>query len=295
MSEMNFTHKPVLLKEVLELLPVISGGYYMDGTIGLGGHAEALLEAAPESSVIGFDRDPEMLTAAMKRLERFGGRVKGVNANFTEAGRVLKEQGIGGLSGALLDLGVSSLHYDKASRGFSIKLDGPLDMRLDPGNPLTAAEIVNYWPFDQLAENFRKCGERNAARIASAIVRRRADKFFTSTSELGQFIAENVPYSPSRIHPATKVFLALRITVNGELDNAEKGIAAVSAALVPGGRLAVITFHSLEDRLVKNCFARLTVDGSFKAVTHKAVRPGPEEVEGNPRARSAQLRVIERI
>ena len=294
-SEERYSHVPVLLKEVLDLLVTDPEGTYLDATVGLGGHAGAVLSTiSAQGKLIGTDVDPEALAAASSRLLAFTGRVRLVRANFRNLGQVLAPEA-GQLAGALFDLGVSSLQFDKASRGFSIQHNGPLDMRLDPDSPLTAARIVNEWPAEQLELLLRENGEeRNAGLIARRIVSVRAQKPFETTDDLKSLIEREFPRT-GRIHPATRTFMALRIAVNQELENLTRGLESVVSLLKPGGRLAVISFHSLEDRIVKNVFKSFMDQGWCERVTHAPVCPGPEEVGHNPRARSAKLRVVAKM
>lgn len=294
--EPEYSHAPVLLQEVLDLLVTDRGGRYLDATLGLGGHAEAVLEAlSPEGRLLGVDMDPESLALAERRLlARFPGRYSLARGNFRNISRILADAAFAPLSGALFDLGVSSLHFDKAARGFAIMKEGPLDMRLDPENPLTAARIVNDWPFEQLELLLREYGdERDSARIARWIVSARAERPFATTADLKGLIESKLPRAGGA-HPATKTFMALRIAVNQELENLTRGLEAALPALAPGARLAVISFHSIEDRIVKNVFRSFVEQGSCSAVTRSPVCPAAEEAAKNPRARSAKLRVVEK-
>ncbi|MBI3298525.1 MAG: 16S rRNA (cytosine(1402)-N(4))-methyltransferase RsmH [Elusimicrobia bacterium] len=297
MEERNeeYTHEPVLLSEVLELLVTDRAGVYLDATLGLGGHAEAVLEALdPEGRLLAVDADPEALAHAGRRLAAQGPRLRAVHCNFRNLSKVLAGEAPASLSGALFDLGVSSLQMDKPSRGFAFRHDGPLDMRLDPGSPLTAARIVNEWPAEQLELLLREYGEERAARrIARWIVDARAHEAFETTGQLKTLLEQRLP-RVGRIHPATKTFMALRIAVNQELEALTRGLESVLPALKPGARLAVISFHSLEDRIVKNLFKSLVEAGTCASVTDSPVCAAPAEVARNPRSRSAKLRVIER-
>lgn len=288
-------HEPVLLQEVVELLVRSRSGTYVDATTGLGGHVEAVLEAlGPEGEVLGLDWDPEMLALASKRLERFGRRFRPVVANFKELDRVLEKEGCAEIQGALFDLGISSYHYDRVERGFSFQREEKLDMRLNPENELTAAAIVNEWPVEQLTYLLREYGEeRQAYKIAKAIVERRSQAPIRTTAELRQLIEKALPRT-GKIHPATQTFMALRIAVNRELENLTRGLEGAAARLVKGGRLAVIAFHSLEDRIVKSLFGDFVQAGGWTWVSKSPVTPGLEEVRRNPRARSAKMRVVEK-
>ena len=291
---MEFKHIPVLSSETVSLLAV-RDGIYFDGTIGMGGHSRLLLEARPGISIAGTDIDPEMAAIAAKNLGVYGSRAKVICGSYADAHKLLPANGICALSGILLDLGVSSLHYDKAMRGFAFKEDGPLDMRLNANSRFTAEELVNDWPANQLEKILRICGEQDSRRIVRAIEKRRASERIRSTAQLAEIICQAVHSRPGKAHPATKTFMALRIAVNNEFENIEKGIRNLSPMLEKGGRLAVITFHSAEDRLVKKLFCELLSSGGWAKITRKAVQPSEEETASNPRARSAQLRVIEKI
>ncbi len=291
----NYTHEPVLLKEVMDLLVTDQSGTYLDATLGLGGHSQAILEAlSPAGRLIAVDMDPEALAHAKRRLAPHEGRLRVVRANFRNLSQVFQGQAGATLSGALFDLGVSSLQLDKPSRGFAFRHDGPLDMRLDPDGALTAARIVNEWPQEQLELLLREYGEETAApRIARWIVEARVHERLETTVQLKRLIEERL-VRPGRIHPATKTFMALRIAVNQELENLTRGLESVLAHLKPGARLAVISFHSLEDRIVKNLFKSLVEHGQCAAVTDSPLCAEPAEVAANPRSRSAKLRVVER-
>ncbi len=293
--EERFTHDSVLLREVVDLLVTDRDGIYLDGTVGLGGHAEAILETlSSRGKLLGTDMDPEALERSTERLKPFAGRYQLVRANFRNLGQVLDAQGVSQFSGALFDLGVSSLQLDKASRGFAHRLEGPLDMRLDPEGKLTAARICNEWPAEQIELLLREYGEERAAkRISRWIVDARKESPFTTTSQLAELLEKRLPRQ-GKIHAATKTFMALRIAVNQELENLTRGIESIIARVAPGGRVAVISFHSLEDRIVKNLFRSLADHGQVKLITNSPVSPGTEEANRNPRARSSKLRVIER-
>lgn len=292
----DFTHQPVLLAEVLDLLITDRKGLYLDCTLGLGGHSESILRAiSPDGRLLGLDMDPESLSRASSRLGHFP-NFQAARSNFRFAPRVLEEKKFFPLAGALYDLGVSSLHFDKGERGFSFMHEGPLDMRLSPDNPLTADSIVNVWPEEQIALLLKEYGEEpNARKIARAIAERRLKQKFATTTDLAAHIEKVVPRTGSS-HPATRTFMALRIAVNAELENLTRGLEAVLPFLGHGARLAVITFHSIEDRIVKNLFATFVAQGACKVVEGGAgaIKPSAEEVESNPRARSAKLRVVEK-
>jgi 16S rRNA (cytosine1402-N4)-methyltransferase len=301
-------HRPVLAAETVELLAPQPGSVIVDGTCGGGGHSEALLRAGGE--LLALDQDPDALEFASARLTNFGNRVTLRQANFREAGRVLDELGIAQIGGALLDLGVSLRQLENAARGFSLVRNGPLDMRMDPRRELTAAEVVNSYTEEELTKIFRELGEEPAARrIASQIVKLRKEVPFRETLTLAKAIEKTVGRHGRR-HPATQVFQALRMEVNDELGALEEGLLALTNRLEAGGRIAVITFHSLEDRIVKNFFRdrsrewldrpewpepRPNPDFSLRLITPKPIEPDAVEQRANPRARSARLRVAERI
>lgn len=257
----------------------------LDGTVGLGGHAAMMLDAtSPNGELVGFDRDDRNLALAHENLERFGSRVHLMHDSFGN----LAEHSLGQFDGALFDLGFSSVHVDDAARGFSFQHDGPLDMRYDTRQELTAEDIVNSWSRDELATIFRRYGEEPMApQAAKAIFDARRSERITTTLQLADVIAAVIPRR-GKAHPATRVFQALRITVNDELGEVERGIASAIAALKPGGRIAVITFHSLEDRLIKTMFRE---SEHLELITKKPQTATREEAKANPRARSAKLRI----
>jgi 16S rRNA (cytosine1402-N4)-methyltransferase len=309
LTEAGFEHRPVMPEEVLALLAPAPGEIFLDGTVGGGGHARLILEAtAPDGVLVGLDRDPSALAEAGRALAIFGNRVVLRHRNFSEAGAALAELGIRAVDGLLLDLGVSSHQLDTAARGFSFRQDAPLDMRMDPTTGETAGDVLNRAGSDELARIFREYGEeRWAGRIARRIVKLRGERPLETTRQLAELVQDAVPggHVPSRIHPATRVFQALRIHVNRELDHVAAGVRGGIDLLKPGGRLAVISFHSLEDRIVKQilqeesrgciCPPRLPVCACghlprVDLLTRKGVRAAEVEVAGNPRARSAILR-----
>jgi 16S rRNA (cytosine1402-N4)-methyltransferase len=301
-------HRPVLEKEVVELLEPKPGSFIVDGTCGGGGHTEVLLESG--ANVLALDQDPDAVRHVSEQLASFGRRVTVRQANFRHAAKVLDELGIRAIGGALLDLGVSSRQLENPERGFSLVRNGPLDMRMDPRNQLTAATIVNEYSAEQLTRLFRELGEEPAARrIASLIVKMRKRFPFRETLPLARAI-EKLAGRHGRRHPATQVFQALRMEVNGELAALEEGLRVLAGRLQPGARIAVIAFHSLEDRIVKNFFrdrSREWLDRpewpapqrnpnyDLKLVTPKPVEPSEDEQRANPRSRSAKLRVAEKI
>jgi 16S rRNA (cytosine1402-N4)-methyltransferase len=291
--ESDAGHVPVLLDETLELLAVRPGGLWVDGTVGLGGHAAAVLRAtAPGGRLRGFDRDGETLARAGERLAAFGDRVRLEQADFREIPARLGEERADGI---LLDLGISSVQLDDPDRGFSFQGDGPLDMRMDRGEGLTAADLVNDLPEKELADVLYVYGEERASRrIARAIVRARERAPIRTTSELAEIVRRAAPRGNRRgFHPATRTFQALRIRVNEELDALGEALEGIAGCLIPSGRMAVIAFHSLEDRVSKTTLRALAGHG-YRALTKKPVRPAETETRANPRARSARLRAIAR-
>lgn len=285
---MTWVHRSVLAAEALAHLAPEPRGWWADCTVGAGGHTEALLAAtAPDGRVLGLDRDGEILELARRRLAPFGERVTLVQANYADLAGVAREHGVAELAGALMDLGVSSYQIDTAERGFSFQQPGPLDMRMDRSQEITAAWILNHADEVELARIFFEYGgERRSRRLARAVVRRRP---LQSTEEFAELARRAVGYS-GRIHPATRAFQGLRIAVNDELGGLERGLRAAGDLLSEGGRLVVISFHSLEDRIVKQ-FLR---GGGWDVLTKHVVRPGEAEEAENPRSRSARLRAAAR-
>ena len=291
----NYTHLPVLLEETAQLLITDKSGIYVDATLGLAGHTMKLLSILDDKArVLGVDWDPEMAELAGRNLKAYGARAKVVQGNFANIDEILKREELTVITGILFDLGISSLHFDKPSRGFSLKNEGPLDMRINPGNPLTAYSIINHWPYEQIEHLIRVAGEHNSGRIARAIVDKRSAKPMETTTELRCLIERIVPFRGEKIHPATKTFLALRMAVNYEFDNLTRGIQKALPFLAKGARMGIITFHSLEDRIVKETFKIMSEMGGWKMLTRKPVVPSEAEVLQNKRARSAKLRVIEK-
>lgn len=302
MSRQDRAHVPVLLEEVLTWLDPKPAGIYCDGTLGLGGHAAAILErSAPDGRLIGIDRDPAALEAARVALRPFGDRVTLVHARFSHAREVLDRLGLVAVDGFLVDLGVSSPQLDRAERGFSFRNDGPLDMRMDPTTGETAADLLRRVDEVELAQIIRDYGEeRHAARVARAIVDARRGGDLDTTGKLAALVARAIPRHEYGKNPATRTFQALRIAVNQELDELERFLSVAADCLRPGGRLCVIAFHSLEDRIVKRRLRALAGrDGGGPAVlrilTKHVVPPSGAERARNPRARSAHLRAAERI
>lgn len=311
----EFGHLSVMPAEVLFLLSPRQGRVYVDGTLGGAGHARMILEAStPDGVLVGFDRDPEALAAARERLASYGDRVKLIRSNFASMGELLALLGINAIDGFLLDLGVSSHQLDTAERGFSFQVDAPLDMRMDPETGATAADLVNELSLDELTRIVREYGEeRWAKRIASFIVKAREQHgAIESTLQLVDCVKGAIPRGAweERIHPATRTFQALRIAVNDELGSLERGLEAGIDLLAPGGRGVVISFHSLEDRIVKTVFRRYAqgctcpkmlprcVCGNkprVRILTTKPVMAGEDEVAANPRARSAKVRAVEKL
>jgi 16S rRNA (cytosine1402-N4)-methyltransferase len=302
-------HVPVMVAEVVVWLRPRPGARLVDATVGLGGHAAALLAAAPDAQLLGVDRDPAALARSRRRLAGTGARVELRHASFADLRTVLAEVGWGdGADAVLLDLGVSSLQLDEPARGMSFRGDGPLDMRMDPGAALTADEIVNAWPERELARLIAQYGEEpRARRVARAIVRARP---VAGTGALTRAVAGAVGRGRPGQHPATRTFQALRIAVNDELGALDRFLTDGWVVLRPGGRLAVLAYHSLEDRRVKQAFRRWAASclcppqatcctcgwrPTVRVLTRRPLRPGPDEVARNPRARSARLRVVERL
>jgi 16S rRNA (cytosine1402-N4)-methyltransferase len=301
-------HRPVLGDEMVELLTPRPGAVVVDATCGGGGHTERILKTG--AHVVALDQDPDAIAYVRKHLAHLLRRLTLRQANFRYADKVLDELGIRTISGALLDIGVSSRQLENAERGFSIMRNGPLDMRMDPARPLTAADIINTYSEEELTRLFRDLGEEPAARrIASLIVKERKTTAFRQTLPLARTI-EKVVGRHGRRHPATQVFQALRMEVNDELGALEEGLRVLTSRLEPGARIAVISFHSLEDRIVKNFFrdhsrewldrrewpeAKRNPEYDLAVVTPKPVEPTAEEQRVNPRSRSAKLRVAEKL
>jgi len=293
---MDAIHQPVLLAEVIASLAPADGGIYVDGNLGLGGHAERILEqSAPGGRLIGFDWDAEAMARAKERLASFGDRIQFVHRNFTALEETLMEHGVRHIDGLLLDLGLSSLQLDMSGRGFSFKGDEPLDMRMDNRRPFTAADLLNTRSQQELADIFYYYGEERQARpIAEAVVEARRRQPLFTTAQLVEVVERAVPrrFHPKKIHVATKVFQGLRIAVNQELENLQAVLATGPKWLAVGGRFCVISFHSLEDRLVKRAFQENQL---LRVLTSKPIVPGEAECGRNPRARSAKLRVAVRV
>jgi 16S rRNA (cytosine1402-N4)-methyltransferase len=306
----TFEHHPVMVSEIVALLSPSPPGLLLDATLGGAGHARALLDAAPHLTLLGIDQDPDAVAAGLRALASYGSRARVERSRFDRIPELLDSLGVARLSAVLFDLGVSSPQLDRSERGFSYWRDGPLDMRMDPAGPKTAKDVVNGWSEVALAQLFRDNGEaRFASRIARAVV---AARPIESTSQLAEVVRQAIPAAARRTggHPARRVFQAVRVAVNDELDILPAAIDAALAALVPGGRCAVLSYHSGEDRITKERF-RLAVTGgcvcppglpcacgavpTVRLVTRGARRPGAEEIAGNRRAESARLRVAERL
>ncbi len=312
MADLVFEHESVMPQEVLHFLQPKQGGVYLDGTLGGAGHSSLLLQAVPGLRLIGLDRDPSALEAAAKVLEPYAAQVSLHHTTFDRASEVLAELGIDKLDGMLLDLGVSSHQLDTADRGFSFRLNAPLDMRMNPTAGMTAAEFLQQADEEELMCIFFEYGEeRFSRRIARKIVSVRDEEPLLMTRQLAELVRDAVPggRKPGRIHPATRVFQALRIHINDELGQVKRGVDAAVDLLKPGGRLVVISFHSLEDRIVKQLFReratgcicppRLPVcqcnrQPEVKLLTRKGVKATDAEIENNIRSRSAVLRAVER-
>jgi len=290
-------HEPVLTAEAMALLAAERGGLFVDCTVGLGGHTQALLEAGA-SKVLGLDRDRDALRMAGERLNAFGERVELVHADYRDLPRVLDERGVAGVAGALADLGVSSMQLDAEGRGFSFRRDEPLDMRMDQSQGPTAADLLRQAGEEELANVIFEHGEeRYSRRIARAIVAARRTTEIATTGQLAQLVRRAVPHRGyQRIDPATRTFQALRIWVNRELEQLDEFLGTACSRLLTGARLVVITFHSLEDRIVKHAFRALAQGrAALQVLTKRPIVPGAAEIERNPRARSAKLRAIERL
>ncbi len=302
-------HVPVLYKETLAGLQPEPGGRYIDGTLGAGGHAFGVLAAsAPDGELLGLDLDPNALALAAEQLKPFGGRAHLVRASYRQMADEAARLGWQAVDGILLDLGLSSMQVDTAERGFAFRHDGPLDMRFDPSAPFSAADLVNGVAETELADILFEYGEERAARrIARAIV---AARPISGTKQLAEVVSSAVGGRYSDTHPATRTFQALRIAVNGELETVAASLPVAVGLLKPGGRLAVISFHSLEDRIVKNYFHQEARDcicppeqpvctcghkASLKELTRKPISPGAEEEHQNPRSRSSKLRIVEKL
>ena len=310
--EKNYGHKPVLLPECLEALAIRPAGLYVDGTLGRAGHSLEILRRLTTGRLIGIDRDQTSIAAAQERLSDYKDQITLVHGNFSVLGDILQNLGVDGADGMLFDLGVSSPQLDEPQRGFSYMHDAPLDMRMDKSAALSAREVINTWSYEALRQILFEYGEeRCAPQIARAITRRREERAIETTGELVEVVRRAMPASALREkqHPAKRTFQAIRIAVNGELDALPPMLEAAAQWLHPGGRLAVITFHSLEDRIVKQVMRSLATGCTcppefpvcvcgkkpkWKLITRKPITASAAELAENPRARSAKLRVAER-
>ncbi|HEV3482202.1 MAG TPA: 16S rRNA (cytosine(1402)-N(4))-methyltransferase RsmH [Candidatus Acidoferrales bacterium] len=291
---MSVLHTPVLAAEVMEWLRIRPEGTYVDATAGTGGHAVEIARRLTTGRLAAIDRDPRALEIARERLKQYEEKVVLVHAEFSTIGDVVAKLNLPPLDGVIADLGVSSLELDTRERGFSFRWAAPLDMRMNPESPLTADEIVNYWPEKQLADLlYHKAEERDSRRIARAIVRARPIR---DTEHLATVVAGvRKARGRQKLQPATKTFLALRNAVNREEEELEQFLSRTPATLSSGGRWIVLSYHSLEDRPVKRAFQQLAREGSFRVLTKKVIVPGEEEIRNNPRARSAKMRVAEKL
>lgn len=291
-------HQPVMVHEVLEALNPRPGATIVDATVGTGGHSAAILpRLLPSGTLIAIDRDEAALRAARTRLADFTPNVSFVHGNYRDLDRILQQLGVSHVDGVLLDIGMSSMQVDDASRGFSFSKEGPLDMRMDVRQELTAETLIDRLSLDELSTMLATLGEeRFARRIARHLLEARRAHPITTTTQLARLVAQAVPGKArhGRLHPATRTFQALRLMVNDELGALEGCLAGLAPMLRPGGRAVILTFHSLEDRLVKRAFAQGVREGAWALLAKKPLRPTPAEVSQNPRARSAKLRAVER-
>jgi 16S rRNA (cytosine1402-N4)-methyltransferase len=287
-------HTPVLVEEVVDWLHIRPEQTYLDATVGTGGHAFEIARRLTTGRLVGMDRDPRALEIARERLAPFGEKVILVHAEFSKIGDVAAERKLPPLGGVVADLGISSLELDSPERGFSFRWAGPLDMRMNPDSPLTAAEIVNHWPERELANLlYQNAEETDSRRIARGIVRARPIR---DTEHLATVVAGvRKARGRQKLHPATKTFLALRTAVNREEEELEQFLSRTPATISSGGRWVVLSYHSLEDRLVKHAFQALGREKTFQVLTKKVIQPGDEEIRRNPRARSAKMRVAEKL
>ncbi len=292
-------HQSVLLDEVLKWLSPQPGQTVVDGTLGAGGHAEAILErSSPDGKLVGFDKDPQALKIAKEVLGKFGDRVMLIRDDFKNITQHLERLNVRNVQAILLDLGISSMQLDRVERGFSFRMDGPLDMRMNPEASLTAEEVVNAYPKEKLLRVLWSFGEERFARkIVERLLAKRTKKRIKTTGQLADLVNESVPafYRHGRLHPATRIFQALRIEVNREIESLEVFLPAAPDALAKNGRLAVISFHSIEDRVVKNTFREWARQEKGRVLTKKPLVPSEAEVRMNPRSRSAKIRVFERL
>ncbi len=296
-GERGRPHTPVMLEEVLEWLRIKPDGIYVDATLGAGGHSQAIAERISSGRLISLDRDAQALQIARERLKTFASKVNYVLSPFSRIAEAVHELGIPTVDGVLADLGVSSMQLDQPERGFSFREAGPLDMRMGvsaEGDALTADEIVNRWPERELADLlYREADEHDSRRIARAVVRARPIR---DTAHLATIVAgSRKQWGRQRLHPATKTFLALRIAVNREMEELGQFLSRVPATMNPQGRCVILTYHSREDRIVKEAFREADRQGTLKILTKHVVRPSEQEERANPRSRSAKLRCAERV
>ena len=293
----DLLHKPVMVEEVLDYLNPQTGQVIIDCTVGGGGHASKIMsKIKPNGLLIGIDKDMEILQTAKQHLSEIGNIFKLYHADYSEIDEVLRQAGTDKVNGVLLDLGSSSMQFDQAERGFSFSKEGPLDMRMDRSQGITAKDLIHRLSEQKLEELFSKYGEeRWSRRIARAILKEENDTGITSTRQLANIIERAVPRGKSKIHPATRVFQALRIAVNKELESLEVFLNKIHNYMTVGARIVVISFHSLEDRIVKNKFSERAKQNIFQILTKKPITPGEAEIERNIRCRSAKLRAAERI
>jgi 16S rRNA (cytosine1402-N4)-methyltransferase len=310
----EYLHIPVLAEEVVAHLKCGEGGTFVDATVGEGGHTLAILRASGKNRVIGIDLDEEILEQARERLAGYAERVTLIHDDFTRLPQLLQELGVEQVDGLLFDFGVSTVHFLQQGRGFSLQQDGPLDMRINRKGKVTASDIVNHFPLEEIERILRSNGEeRWAKRIVKAIGKERQHEEIRTTGHLAEIVSRAVPhqYHPRQLHPATKTFQALRIAVNDELNKIEKALTRAPLLLKRGGRIGCIAFHSLEDRIVKEGFRKMERtcicppslpqcacggrEKILQIITRRPLTPRPEELRNNPRARSAKLRVAERV
>ncbi|GIW67554.1 MAG: ribosomal RNA small subunit methyltransferase H [Candidatus Parcubacteria bacterium] len=287
-------HQPVLLKEIIEILEPGENENFIDATFGEGGVSFGISQlTGPNGKILAFEWDPELYKLGVKKIKnlKMEKRIKLVNQNFKNIKRVVKQEGFSQIKGIVFDLGISSWHYEKSSRGFSFKYDEPLDMRINPNIKITAFEVINYYSYKDLVEIFKNYGEeRNAEKISRTIIDRRKKKKIETSKELAEIVAEVLP-TTKKIHPATKIFMALRTFINSELENLEQGLKDSYDVLDKGGKIIVLSFQGLEDKVIKKIFRMLKAKGA-KVITKNVVRPTKEEILKNPKARSAKLRAI---
>ncbi len=290
--ESKLLHKPVMVEEVIKLMDVKPGGFYLDCTLGGGGHSLAILKhSSPNGYLVGIDRDPIAISEAENVLSEYKGRFTLILGNFANLSELISKTGIERFDGILFDLGISSIQLENSERGFSFSNDGPLDMRMDPDISLTAHQVINTFSLEELESIFRNLGEEPFAhKIADAIVAYRKKKEISSTKELAEIIS-SVVKRRGKIHPATRAFMALRIYINDELGNLKKALIQALSLLKSKGRLCVISYHSLEDRIVKNFFR----ESRERIITKSVIKPSREEILNNRRARSARLRGLEKL